>query len=425
MVVMGGVVMVATSASIQTCDVAVVGGGILGLAIAALVAQHGYQVRVFRLGDQGRPRADTLRNQGWLQSGLMYVDRFDGDRKRGQKLAARMYAGGLGMLKDLGLPPPDPAAFGIFRVRDNGHGAQLEDDARELRISGVRRLQPEDVQNLLGPVFEEGIFYAIPDLPFPEATVLERIRTFARTEGATFIEVDSPISLVRDENSESGVSVQYGDQRLLSRVTIAAAGAGNFELLQGLGMQPQMEIQQTPLLVVHNCLSIAASIFADNRRGFSFVRHAPDGPVLPDGALVVGTKAHRIVPYARPDERRIPQEDIEKFATHLPACLTDHIERGRFTAGYEVIPRANGRKYFEPWVEWLPGYPGLLLAMPGRATMGMAVAREILDDLVRRLGMPARDPPEVVGEGRWDDNIFMHFHPYYGFNDWDRSSGGN
>src|SRR5688572_32774600 len=92
--------------NIVRCDVAIVGGGILGVAIAALTAQKGYRVCVLRLNDQERPRADTLRNQGWLQSGFMYVGRFEPDRTRGRTLARQMYFAGRRMLIDLDLPLP-------------------------------------------------------------------------------------------------------------------------------------------------------------------------------------------------------------------------------------------------------------------------------------------------------------------------------
>lgn len=411
--------------SSQNCDVAVIGGGILGLAIAALTARRGYRVSVFRMSDHGRPRADTLRNQGWLQSGLMYVGHFDGDRRRGRALAAQMHAAGLRMLRDLDLPTPDGSEFGLFRLRDDADAERLEADARELRLKGVRRLEAELVRDRLGPVFEDGIFYAIPDVPFPEATVLNRLRRFAVEQGTNFIQVEAPIRLIRNENSESGVCVQYQNSTVLSRITIAAAGAGNFELLRSLEIPPRMNLQQTPLLVVNNCLSITAPIFADRPRGFSFVRHLPEGEALPHGALVIGTKVDRIVPFALPDERTIDQEDINRFASHLPPVLRDYIKKGRFTAGYEVIPHATERKYVEPWVEWVPEFPGLLLAMPGRATMGMFVARQVLDELERRLGQPQRSVSQREGAGRWDDNIFMHFHPHYEFNDWQRSEGGD
>ena len=416
--------MTANVARTHVCDVAVVGGGILGLAIAALTAHGGYSVWVFRQSDRGKPRADTLRNQGWLQSGIMYVGHFDGDRRRGRILAAKMYAAGLGMLKDLEMPVPDGSDFGLFRVRNEADAEKLVADAEDSRIAGVRRLELNEVRDRLGPIFEDGLYYAIPDVPYPEAEVMSRLRRIAVERGANFIQVEAPVNLLRIEKSESGVSVRYEDAEVFPRVTIAAAGAGNHELLRGLEINPPMNLQQTPLLVVHNCLSITAPIFADKPRGFSFVRHPPEAGALPDGALVIGTKVDRIVPFAEPDARRISQEDIDKFATHVPPTLRDCIARGRFTAGYEVIPHAKDRKHVEPWVEWVAGFPALLLTMPGRATMGLMVARQILDEIAPKLGAPSRSTPRDA-IGKWDDGIFMHFHPTYDFNDWQRPEGGN
>jgi glycine/D-amino acid oxidase-like deaminating enzyme len=60
-------------------DFAIVGGGLLGTAVAALASAAGFGVLVIRLRDHIIPRADTLRNQGWLQSGIMYpIDQFGG-----------------------------------------------------------------------------------------------------------------------------------------------------------------------------------------------------------------------------------------------------------------------------------------------------------------------------------------------------------
>src|SRR5262249_8869769 len=105
-----------TSRRVETCDISVIGGGILGLAVAALAAKANYHVVLFRLSNQGKPRADTLRNQGWLQSGLMYVGRLGADRRRGRLLANRMYYNGLLMLDALGLPRPGDNDRGILRV---------------------------------------------------------------------------------------------------------------------------------------------------------------------------------------------------------------------------------------------------------------------------------------------------------------------
>ena len=136
-----------------------------------------------------------------------------------------------------------------------------------------------------------------------------------------------------------------------------------------------MKLQQTPLLVVDGFHSIETPIFADRPRGFSFVRHPPGGETLPAGALVIGTGVvEKDIAYAPYDERRIRETHIEAFRDSLPACLKGHVETGRFTAGYEVVPdgvmdeEGYDLHYVEPWVEWVGVDNGmhLLLAMPRR-----------------------------------------------------------
>ena len=151
------------------CDVAIIGGGILGLATAARTAQRGYCVHVYRLSDRGRPRADTLRNQGWLQSGLIYVGKLGRDRRRGRLLASQMYVAGLTMLEGLELPVPDGVDGGILRVRqDTDEAHHLLEDARQLGIEHlVHELEPTAVRRRLGSVFETGRYFAIPDARSP------------------------------------------------------------------------------------------------------------------------------------------------------------------------------------------------------------------------------------------------------------------
>src|SRR6185369_14449460 len=235
----------------KVCDIAVIGGGILGLAVTALAARAGYRVLVLRLNDGGRPRADTLRNQGWLQSGLMYVDKFKDDRKRGRRLAAQMYAAGLAMLTSLGLPHPGEDDHAVIRLRDEEEGLNLEADAESLRIDSVKQLDSRSAKQGLGDIYEDGIFYSLPDAPFPEAAVLTKLRDASYRFGADVIQVSAPAQLVRDSSSESGVRIDLAGLQIYSKATIAAAGAGNSQLLGDLEIATAMKLRQTPLLVLH------------------------------------------------------------------------------------------------------------------------------------------------------------------------------
>jgi glycine/D-amino acid oxidase-like deaminating enzyme len=419
------------SEKVKQREIAIVGGGILGLALAAVCAARGYHVCLIRMSDHGRPRADTLRNQGWLQSGLMYVGHYgavhDPTRKLGRALAARMRIGGLAMLRDLGIPLPDENECGVFRLKNEEQLEKLLEDASHLRLRNVERLENHRAQSMLGSVFaEDSIYCTVPDQPFPEASVVRALREWGVREGVEFVQVERPIRLVANGNSESGVLLEWEGNQLASKVTVCAAGAGNCELLNGLDIAPMMEFQQTPLLVAHDAMSIKAPIFNDRVRGFSFVRHPEDPDTLPNGALVIATRSQRIVPFSTPEARRIDEQDIEVFASHLPEAFEPFMETGRFTAGYEVIPKTTPeRPYVAPWIHWCPEFRALVHAMPGRATLGLSVAREMLTEIETRIGVPKLSGVNLNAAVAWDDDIHMHFHQDYDFNDWERPEGGN
>jgi glycine/D-amino acid oxidase-like deaminating enzyme len=418
-----------TSRSVETCDVSVIGGGILGLAVAALAAKANYHVVLFRLSNQGKPRADTLRNQGWLQSGLMYVGKLGADRRRGRILANRMYYNGLLMLDALGLPRPIDNDRGILRVHGDGDAQSLLADAKEIGVQHiVQELSAGEARERLGPLFDGGRYFRIPDAPFPEGVVLRRLREQGELAGAAFIEPTRPVRLLADPQSPSGVSVECDGRCFRSRATVVAAGAGAQELLQGLGIEPRMRIQQTPLLVVDGDPSISAPIFVDRPGRFSFVLHPREEEHLPRGAFVVGTSVVEEDVACRPyDERAINASRAEEFLGILPGPLRRLAEGGRFTAGYEVVPHevddgfGNHLHFVEPWVEWLrpagQEKTNLLLAMPGRATMGVAVADRVLELLEERIGDHSQGSLRSEVAGRWVGDIFMHFHNHYGFDD--------
>jgi glycine/D-amino acid oxidase-like deaminating enzyme len=406
-------------------DVAVIGGGILGLASAALAAQRGYTAIVLRLSNEGRPRADTLRNQGWLQSGLMYVGRLGADRRRGRILANKMYNAGLVMLESLGLPVPNGEPSGVLRVRSQDEADHLLADAAALGFSDVvREVEPSIIRQRLGPVFEEDTaYYSIPDAPFPEALVLELLRMRAAEAGVHFVECDKPVCLKKNDRSPSGHGIHCGETTIVSKVTVIAAGAGSYGLLRDLEVDPKMKFQQTPLLVLDGCHSIEVPIFVDRPRGFSFVQHPAAGDHLPEGALVIGTTAvDEDVDFVPFEERKITRARVAEFREKLPDCFRGYVEVGRFTAGFEVIPvgifddEGYELHYVEPWVRWFGVDDGLrlLVAMPGRATMGMLAAEMVLNELEAHVECSANP---LVRPELWEGDIFMHFHRIYDFDD--------
>jgi glycine/D-amino acid oxidase-like deaminating enzyme len=398
-------------------EVAVIGGGIMGLAVAAAAATQGFGVCLVRQGDEGRPRADTLRNQGWLQSGLLHLDRFKTDRPRSLALAARMYAAGTTMLDELGIPPLSPDTFGVLRTRSKEEIQSIRRAADELRMAGVRTIEEEEARLLLGPLFEQGHFVAIPDVPFPEAEVLTRLRNLARAEDVSFVQTDDPVRLTPDTSCAAGARITSSQVNIRSEAIVAAGGVGNRFLLNDVGINPRMSICQTPLLVVPHYTLAPAPLFADRTRGFSLVRHEPGGSASP--CCVIGTVERAPTPHVAPEDRRISQRVANSFFAHLPSVLRENLAQARFTAGYEPIPDDEcNRDHLESFVAWVDGYQ-MLIAMPGRATTGMLVANEVVDALRARLGDPV---PSTRGTSTgWNSEIRMHFDADYTYDDLDRS----
>jgi hypothetical protein len=338
-------------------------------------------------------------------------------------VAAGIYAGGLAMLDALSIPPADGG--GIVRVRDESEGARLLADADAFRIAGVARLKPQEAEERLGQLHESGVFYTIPDTPFPEHTVLERLREAAIRNGVQFITTSQPAHLQSSSESPSGACVRCQELIINSKVTLLTAGAGIIPLLADLGVAPCMKLRQTPLLVIPSPEAITAALFADRVRRFSFVRHLCGSSPNEGPVLVVGTGVHsNQVEYCAPERRAVSAPDARRFFELLPPILRRQVNAGRFTAGFEVMP-ADGsrRRHVEPWVNWVPGFPGVLFGLPGRATLGMSVAHQIVEQLVPRLGRPSEGPRQELTLPAWSQPIKMHFDSGYGFNDYKERKG--
>ena len=282
-------------------DFTVVGGGILGTAVAALASAAGYGVLVLRMSDKGVPRADTLRNQGWLQSGVMYhVEGFRSEADYAE-FATRTFFAGRTMLSDCGLPLS--SSPGLICVQREDRVADLVRKVALLKFGRdeFRRLELDEVDNRLQEFADpKSAYFSIPDTPFDEAGVLTHLRRSAVRDGAEFIELTEPVTLERRGDL---IRIHCGGNTLNSPVTLITAGAGSFALVGQLGLALQGELRRTPLLVSSNDGAIPSPIFIDLDRGFSAVHHPCDG--LSHGATVIGTKARmQPAPFVLPDDRQ-------------------------------------------------------------------------------------------------------------------------
>lgn len=386
----------------------------LGTAVAALASSAGLGVLVTRLRDHAVPRADTLRNQGWLQSGIMYpVSQFNG-RDQYERFATQTFFAGRQMLRQCGIPIHE--GNGILGVRDRARTDDLVDKSALLRFSKdeFRRLETDEVVTKLGELADDGMsYFHIPDVPFDEAGVLTYLREEAKRCGTEFIQVDEPVTLQR---SNEIVRICCGEEIFESPLTLVTAGSGSFDLVDQVGGKLEGELRRTPLLVSDRPGCLPPGVFVDLERGFSAVRHPCAG--LADGAAVVGTKARsQPAPRVAADERHIPLEEEQEFVKCLPPVLASRLLPARYTAGYEVIPRrVGGPTAYEPWIE---DCGSVVFASPGRATVALMAANLTLARLLEKRSLTKPKSFNLPSTGRinWAEPITMHFSPDYDFDD--------
>src|SRR5262245_25854744 len=124
------------------------------MCVAYLAQAEGHRVLLVRLSDRDVPHADTLRNQGWLQSGLRYMHDSDDSRV----FARRMRAAGRELHTRLALRPPN--GYGILRARNDADAAKYLQRGSELRVP-IRRLTGEEARGQLGPLYDSsGVYLA-------------------------------------------------------------------------------------------------------------------------------------------------------------------------------------------------------------------------------------------------------------------------
>lgn len=437
---------------LDSFDLVIIGGGIFGILTAMLAAEEGQRVLLFRLSDREKPYAETLRNQAWHQSGILFVDK---GKSYPSDLSTKLKEWGRQLVQKLGIPIPQER--GIIRFPEE----KVEDieaflkNAEALRVK-VRRLPEAERRAALGSFDVEGtLCWEIPDTPFPEALILHRARKRALAAGAVLRELEKPVELIpkhkmsqKDEGSmrytpsgmEPGFYLKFaGGLYLEAKQTILAAGAGNYRLLEQLDIQHELFVRRTAMMVICDSQFLNRSILVDQKSGnpIAVVRHHPGGKTSerPKGCLVIGTRAGKEVPIEEIFERGIPQEEIDVLCAALPEDLKpEHLDHlgvpYRFTAGYE--PMWGGKDWIrkeDNFLKTFNQFPGLVLGMPGRATLGLLAATQVLEKMgvlkesggspdqieAPRIPIPQgqRDAPDWLPGQDWKDPIWMHYEPFY------------
>lgn len=391
-------------------EIAIVGGGILGVVLANEVSAAGFRPIVFRLSDQDVPFADSFRNQAWLQSGLRYV-------RHNPELALRMWTYGRRLHEALGIPVPN--GRGVFQLHSPGDVATFLEDAQRLGVSSeVKELSSEQAHRLLDRHHQRGSYaYSTPESTFDEAKLIRRAREQAerRPDGrnAVFCELSKPVEIIPLEGRSPSHRLRVNGKEMEFAATILAAGAGNIPLLGSLQNQVGISIEQTPLLVLPGEPTIRTPILVERSR-FSLIAHPP-GSCRTDGCMVFAADVHESIDFHRPpSERKVSPHKRQDLLDAVPTPLKSRLNWSRITAGWELSVVRDGvaQPTTEPFIDLARGYDDIVIAMPGRATLALYAAERVLEILKRRprRAKPSHAPPDAP----WNpSSIRMHHEEYY------------
>jgi glycine/D-amino acid oxidase-like deaminating enzyme len=380
----------------------VIGGGILGAIVGHQAAKLGLETIIYRLGDLFRPEADSLRNHGWLQSGLLYA------HDEPEVAAAMRWSGRL-MLREYGLEPP--AARGVFRVSNEADAEALLEGAKRLRLSGlVERMSDAEIRRDLGPFYVPNRpCFRVPDAPFDQALLLRRVRRAGVRQRAVFRDVVQPISLRPIGGNKGRFIVVTPDGEHEPDVTVLATGCGTPKILEPLGIAPPLKVVRSPLLNMRaGDLLKDVPLFVDRSSQLATVRH----PSVSWGGnvLVVGNRSRPQVPSLGPMPRQITRLEEQKLLELLPPQIRPTAGAYRTTAGFKTESLDNQREStIKPWVYTPPEWPGLIVAVPGKATMSLATADRVLSTVVELIGKRSSKSGLPSLTSSWVDDVRMHF----------------
>jgi glycine/D-amino acid oxidase-like deaminating enzyme len=343
-----------------TRDVAVIGGGIVGCALAAFLAEGGARVRLYER--EAIAAGASGRNSGVLQDPL-------------DPALAGLYEESLAHYRALGhgfALPPDPAGLLIVgrTLGPAPPGATL------LEGAALRAAEPALADGLLAHRLDTG-------RPVPPAAAARAFAERARAAGAE-LRLGEVAVLATRAGRATGVTVG-AEHEPAGAVAVAAgpwtpaamAGAAHIPIAPLWGVVVEMELEAPPAHVIEEA-GVEELTGADVPGSlFSIVT-----------ALGVSAVGSTFLP-DEPDAEALAPRLIERGARFVPG-----IGRAR-RRGLRACARpvsADGRPLLGP----LPGLEGVVLAGGHGAwgvTLGPASARLVADGL---LGRPAEIPPQLA-----------------------------
>jgi glycerol-3-phosphate dehydrogenase len=382
-------------------DIAVIGAGINGLAIARDAAARGLNVFVADRGDIGAGTTST--SSRLIHGGLKYLERYDFELVR-ESIRERhllfrnaphlvhdypmlipFYANNKrpGALIRLGL-----AAFDMLALRQ-GRGR-----SRSVRRSELQRRWPSlTTEGLRGAAL-----FHDAQVPWAERLCVE-LMLDAEQLGATIATHTTVTGLLRDGDQVTGITCQDNTTgttyQVTASVTVNAAGPWIDNILHGQVPSPRLNggTKGSHVLVdpfpgaPDTCIFFEAA--SDQRPVFVFPWQGRywlgSTDLTYDGDLdtVVASKAeidyllaetNRLIPTAN----LTPDDVLWTVSGIRPLPYTDGVtDNAKISRGHTV--RNHG-----------PAHPGLLTVIGGKLTTHRALAEDVTDEVLRVLGRPPR-----------------------------------
>lgn len=397
-------------------QVVVLGGGILGILVAALAAERGLSVLVLRLSDEKTPLADTLRNHSWLHSGVLYAGL---DRA----VATLMRRWGEALLEFCGIQLP--TTRGIYCFSDITEYRRFQSSVKHIGLAHkLRVLSDMEAAHRLGDFFESGwIYVEVPDTTFNEAALLTNARMRALGSGVEFRELSKPAILHRN-GAHVLLELPCGIRH--APIVVVAAGAGSVPLLDALEVPHPLNVTSSGLLTAHGTGGLRAPLLVKPETGLSVAAHSSTS-IPPAGRLVIGNGDRRTIPPAQIwDPRFVSREEFRRLVSRLPASMQPiaYAPGTRATAGYKTEPLVTGPdgelvRSILPWVSG-PEFPrGLIAAVPVKATLALYTATRVLRRIDNEGKAPLDAPPgilplsfaDVADLPDWRSPVAIHHEP--------------
>ena len=324
------------------CDVAIIGGGVIGCACAWFLAREGLSVRLYE-------RADVASGASGAAAGMLapLSESEEGSALREQGLASLARFPQLAEeLRELSGVDPEWVAAGLVRVSAHEAGAaELERAAREGAAHGLRWLDEIEVRQLVPGIRPGAVgFHSPHEAHVRSPSLTQAYAGAAAACGAVVVREARVHGLVRDGDRVVGVRTSDGETP--SAAVLLAAGPFSPGLLDP---DPAAEIPVTPL------------------RGQIVSLDAPSPPFGPilwgDGAYLVPKRNGQLVVGATSEavgfDRRVTSGGV--------ASLLE--------AAHDVMPALSGSTFRGAWAGLRPVTPdGLPMVGPVRTLPGLLLA---------------------------------------------------